>query len=246
MKVYMASTYGLKKYPELMEKCDYFLESFVTIQSWQMPFFKKAKGFLLDSGAFTFMNSGKNKDLKKYAYEYAHFVKDNDIRRFFELDVESVVGWDEYQRLNDIINNITQRQSIPVFHKSRGISWFESACKQVDYIAFGGVAVKNGGSKKAVKDVMPIFIDIAHKHNTMIHGLGFTATADLKRIRFDSVDSTTWKGGRLYGQISQFTGNGIVLFKPEKNGKKLRAKSNIDEHNFLEWIKYQRYAEENL
>ena len=243
MRVYMAATSCLRKQPELMEICDYFLESFISIEDWQMPYFKKAKGFLLDSGAFTFMNGGTHKNLKKYAEKYANFVKDNDIRDFFELDVESIVGWDEYLRINDMIDNITQRKSIPVFHKNRGFEWFENTCKQVDYISFGGVAVARGGQKKKIIDVMPIFINTAHKYNTRIHGLGFTATTMLDKIPFDSVDSSSWTMGQRMGLLYRFTGNNIKYYRPQSHGKRMKNADDVARHNFVEWIKYQRYAE---
>ena len=51
------------------------------------------KMFLLDSGAFTFMNSNKkNEDIKSYLDSYIDFINKYDIKYFFELDLIQLVG----------------------------------------------------------------------------------------------------------------------------------------------------------
>ena len=44
---------------------------------------KNAKDFLLDSGAFSFMNGRKSVDWDEYLERYAYFIASNDIRNFF-------------------------------------------------------------------------------------------------------------------------------------------------------------------
>lgn len=242
----MAGTSSLKNYPELLGQCKYFLESYISIKSWQIPYMKKTDFFLVDSGAFTFMNGKRTTNLHQYAEKYAYFIKEHDIKYFFELDVESVVGWEEYMRLNDTITKITKKQSIPVFHKNRGIDWFKKACQKHNYVAFGGVAVNAGHTKKIVRDVMPSFIRIAHDNKAIIHGLGFTSTTEFERIKFDSVDSTTWTMGGRMGNLCYFTGTQMKQYYPSKHGKKPKNCEDINAHNFLEWLKFQKYADENL
>ena len=246
MMVYLAGTNGLKNHPELMGQCDYFLESFLTVQKWQIPFFKSANGFLLDSGAFTFMNGGKRGDLHEYAIQYGRFVKEYDISRFFEIDVETIVGWDEYRRINDTLDTVTGRESIPVFHKNRGIEWFENACRERSYVAFGGVAVNSGRTKGVVYDVMPHFIETAHRHGAKIHGLGVTTTSKFRKLKFDSVDSTTWTMGGRMGIMCYFTGTQMKQFHSTERGKKMKDADALNCFNFLEWCKFQKYAEVNL
>lgn len=246
MKVFMAGTSGLKNHPELMRECDYFLESFISIKDWQMPYFKKAKGFLLDSGAFTFMNGTKAKNIYEYAEKYANFINEYDINDFFELDVEMIFGWNEYLKMNDLIEKITKKQSIPVFHKNRGLKWYINACENYDYIAFGGVAVGAGKVRKSMLRAMPEFIKIAHSHDTRIHGLGFTMTSRFDEIRFDTIDSTTWTMGGRMGNLCYFTGDGMRQYYPSKNGKKPRNLNDLNAHNFSEWLKFQKWADVNL
>ena len=81
MKIYLACTAELKKEfdSRLVRPEDiYVLESFYTIADWQKGLLNRFKGFLLDSGAFTFLNSvklTKNADFERYADSYADFIK---------------------------------------------------------------------------------------------------------------------------------------------------------------------------
>ena len=67
----------------------FMLESFYMIKADEIPYIKKAKLFLLDSGAFSFMsnaNRGKKitfEEINKYADKYIKFINDNDIKYFF-------------------------------------------------------------------------------------------------------------------------------------------------------------------
>lgn len=93
--------------------------------------------------------------------------------------------------------------------------------------------------------ILKWFIDQAHSAGTRIHGLGFTNTTLLPFLKFDSVDSTTWLSGSRFGQIYFFNGKQMVYRNPPKG---MRAKNHdlSNRHNFNEWIKFQRYAEQYL
>lgn len=63
MKIYLACTAELKNEfnSGLVRPQDiYVLESFYSIADWQKSLLNRFKGFLLDSGAFTFLNSTKS------------------------------------------------------------------------------------------------------------------------------------------------------------------------------------------
>lgn len=74
MKVHLAATGILKKFPVELAKCEFILESFYSVAAWQIPFLLNAKSFLLDSGAFTFLRSGKRVDWDDYVGRYARFI----------------------------------------------------------------------------------------------------------------------------------------------------------------------------
>lgn len=219
----------------------YILESFYYFKEWQAPLIKKSKMFLLDSGAFTFMNGKKSNNFDDYLTKYIHFINKYDIQYFFELDVDSVVGYEKVKQLRNRLERETGKRCIPVWHKSRGKEEFLKMCDEYDYVAIGGIVTKE--IKKEEYPFFKWFITEAHKRNCKIHGLGFTATKELKKYHFDSVDSTNWMSGGRFGQLHIFNGK----FIESKSFKNKRAKNKeINNHNLNEWIKFQKYAENYL
>lgn len=241
MKVFLAGTGTLKNDPELLKKCDFFLESFYSIKEWQLKYFLSAKDFLLDSGAFTFMGAKNNSiDWNEYIERYARFINEYDIKHFFELDIEGVVGWDEYLRLNNKLKSLVNKKPIPVFHKNRGKEWFVNELDYVDYIAYGGIALDRKLMKKEEFEIIPWFIDKAHEKGAIIHGLGFTSTSMFDKIRFDTIDSTTWSMGGRMGNLCYMTTHGEMRqYYPSKNNQKPK---DINKFNFEQWCKFQKYA----
>ena len=62
------------------------------------------KSFMLDSGAFTFMNNCK-KNINWYEYidQYIDFINRNNIDLFFELDIDGIVGYEEVKKMRKYI-----------------------------------------------------------------------------------------------------------------------------------------------
>jgi hypothetical protein len=197
--------------------------------------------FLLDSGAFTFMNGKKSNNFDDYLTKYIHFINKYDIKYFFELDVDSVVGYEKVKQLRNRLERETGKRCIPVWHKSRGKEEFLKMCDEYDYVAIGGIVTKE--IKKEEYPFFKWFITEAHKRKCKIHGLGFTALDDLKKYHFDSVDSTSWKSGGRFGQLHRFTNNTIKTITQKS---KRAVYKKIDENNFNEWVKFQKYAEKYL
>lgn len=241
MKIYLA---GLSDKPFVeVQKAKYVLESYYYIEDWQIPFIHKWDNFLLDSGAFTFMSNRKQTiDWDKYVEEYASFINKYNINYFFELDIDVIVGLKEVERLRSKLENLTNKKSIPVWHKSRGKDYWIKMCENYSYVAIGGIVTKE--IKSSEYQYLNWFINEAHKRNCMVHGLGFTSMQYLSKIKFDSVDSTNWKSGGRFGQLHIFKNNTItsVSFKD----KRAKNYKQIDSFNFLEWVKFQEYAYKNL
>lgn len=249
MKIYLAGTNGMKQAFQEKRIIPTFvnvLESFYSIQEWQINFIHKFNDFLLDSGAFTFLNSqNKRVDFVKYAELYANFICENNIDKFFELDLDSIIGINQTEKLRERIEKITNKKSIPVWHKNRGLQYYCDMCKDYDYVAIGGLALKEIPLNQFEK-MFAWFIDVAHKNKTKIHGLGYTNSEKLHRYHFDSVDSSTWSMGSRFGELSVFTKGRIVRHCSVRNGVKLRRLKNVydsDVHNFNEWVKFSKYAE---
>lgn len=224
-------------------KIDYMLESFYYVLPWQIKRLKEMKMFLLDSGAFTFMNGTGKADFNEYLNRYIAFINENNIKYFFELDVDSVVGYDAVIQMRKKLERETGKQCIPVWHKSRGKDEFLKMCDEYDYVAIGGIV-----TKEITQQEYPFFswfITEAHKRNCKIHGLGFTNTKLLHKYHFDSVDSTAWLSGSRFGHVYWFDGKTMQsIQKPP--GKKTVHYKTMDEQNISEWIKFQKYAEKKL
>ena len=165
-----------------------------------------------------------------------------DVKFFFELDIDSVIGLKGVEDLRDELESLTGRKSIPVWHKSRGLDYWYSMVEQYDYVAIGGIVTKE--IKRQEYAVFNKLLKIAKEHNTKVHGLGFTNTSVLNKYRFYSVDSTTWLCGNRYGGLYKFTGNKINFIAKPANKRLITKKTSI--HNFNEWVKFQRYAKNNL
>lgn len=252
MDIYLAGSYSRpfvneepRKQEDALDKI-FVLESFYYISDWMLPYIKNHWTFMLDSGAFTFMNSaGKSQiDWDEYLERYAEFVKKNDIKLFFELDIDSIVGIKEVERLRFKLEQITGKQSIPVWHKSRGLKYWDKMAENYDYISIGGIV-----SREIKKNEYHVFHELIRRAKRInpkvrIHGLGFTNIQGMKKYKFDSVDSTAWIYGNRGGFLYKFNGQEMTKIDKPK-GKRLKARVAAI-HNFTEWVKFQKYAKSNL
>jgi hypothetical protein len=244
MKVFLAATSSREAMGDELLEIPYLLESFYSLQNEKTlkRIIKHNKeNFLLDSGAFTFMSGTGKADFDEYLTKYINFINKYNIKYFFELDVDSVVGYDKVKEYRKRLEKETGKKCIPVWHKSRGKDEFLKMCDEYDYVAIGGIV-----TKEITKDQYPFFtwfLSEAHKRDCKVHGLGFTATKELHKYHFDTVDSTNWLSGGRFGQLHTFNGR-YIESKSYKN--KRAVYKAIDSHNLKEWVKFQRYAEKNL
>lgn len=200
--------------------------------------------FLLDSGAFTFISNAKTHlDFNQYLEKYADFINRNHIDKFFELDIDSVVGYEKVKELRKTLEKLTGKQCIPVWHKSRGKDEFLRMCDEYPYVALGGIV--SGEIKPEEYKYFPWFIQQAHSRGAKIHGLGFTQLKGLPKYHFDSVDSTAWTTGNRFGFIYKFDGKTMVKIKTPKNHR-IADPRKAALINFDEWVKFQKYAIGNL
>ena len=231
--------------PIIAEHKPYILESFYyvnEITTRQIPNFGS---FMLDSGAFTFLQNRQSGNIlwEDYVERYAHYINENKVKLYFELDIDGVVGYPAVLDLRKRLEGLTGTQSIPVWHKSRGIQEFKKMCHEYPYVAIGGYVIKE--LSQSDLDYFPIMIDYAHKCGAKIHCLGYTKLKNLRNHHFDSVDSTTWTSGNRFGYYYKFDGKTIVRFdKPE--GYRIADAKHCAVHNFIEWLKFQKWADTHL
>lgn len=222
----------------------YILESFYYVDEDTERLLPYFGDFLLDSGAFTFIqNSKSHVEWELYIERYADFINRNKVEKFFELDIDSVVGHEKVLKYRDRLEELTSKKCIPVWHRNRGKDEFIRLCKEYDYIALGGIAIHE--ISRSEYKYFPWFINTAHKYDCKIHGLGFTNLNGIKQYRFDSVDSTAWTAGNRFGFIYKFDGQTMRKYiKPENT--RLANSREAALNNYIEWIKFQQWAEENL
>lgn len=200
--------------------------------------------FLLDSGAFTFMSSSKTHvEWNDYLERYADFINRNKIEKYFELDIDSVVGYSKVLEYRKQLEKMTNKPCIPVWHVSRGLDEFKRMCDEYSYAAIGGIVSKE--IKPEQYKAFPAMIGEAHRRGCKLHGLGFTNLKLLQYYHFDSVDSTAWTTGNRFGYIYQFNGKTMIKHDVPK-GKRLADSKKVAEINYLEWLKFQRWAVTNL
>lgn len=250
MRVFLASTHeGLTRATRqrLMEtgKPKYILETFFNGEKKckECLEFVGRENFLLDSGAFSFMSGAHctKEMLVGYLERYIKFINENDVKYFFELDVDTIFGLDFVHQLRRKLESETQKKCIPVWHKGRGIEYWKQMCSEYSYVAIGGLVFH---VKKAEWGLIKKMVDYARAHNVKVHGLGFTKTKELDNYSFYSVDSASWSKAAGRGQQRHdFNGTSIDARRIEGNGKKVKL-SDLICHNGIEWCKYQRYMDE--
>lgn len=260
MRIYLAGE-GIHPYDEFLNEAQQkmvtditsfkdfnILESYWDLQSNErtMELLINCGSYLIDSGAFTFLKAKRDSicDWDDYIERYADFINRWKVEKFFELDIDSIVGIKDVERLRKKLEKLTNRQSIPVWHFNRGKQYFIDLAKDYPYIALGGIALKEIPLNTFEK-YFPWFIDTAHSNGTKIHGLGYTRIKGLSQYHFDSVDSTAWLYGNRAGYIYKFhPENGEMEQIDKKEGTRLKPRM-VALHNFVEWVKLGKYAQKN-
>lgn len=181
MRVYLAATINggvtkaqriemIKKYPP-----KYLLETFYEGEKDCLEAMQTVgrEGFLLDSGAFSYINGKQitKSDMDNYVKKYICFIKKYDVKYFFEMDVDSIFGIEAVEQWRKQIEIQTGKKCIPVWHKQRGVEYWKKMCKEYDYIAIGGLVI---GAKKQEYPYYKKLIEYAAMRGVKVHGLGFT------------------------------------------------------------------------
>jgi len=216
----------------------YVLESFLTVKKWQVEFYQKGifKDLMLDSGGFTFIKGKKRMDWEDYVDKYGDFVRELGIRHYFEVDVYDIIGVKETIKLRERLEKRVGWRSIPVWHPSCRVDFFDNLLEDYDYVAIAGLTTK----KTPVK-ILPTLINKAHSKGVKVHGLGFTSGLHLTKFKFDSVDSQTWLAAANRRMICKFYGSQIAQFVVKSKGR--INGSHLRQYNYLSWVGYQLYLE---
>lgn len=256
MRVFLAA--AINQYRNIREFSDidfrsvYLLESYYYLLSNKKApesIWTANDNFLLDSGAFTFMQSAAKSgevDWISYADKYADFIRNHKIKYYFELDIDSLKGLRYVEMLRSRIENRVGWQCIPVWHTERGKDYFLGMVRDYNYVSLGSIAKVMPPQVAIAPEYLPWFVSTAHKNGAKIHALGYTSSR-LKDFHFDSVDSSSWLMGNISGGYCKFDlTKGLVKSHPRPIDTKIRNYKEVMAHNFLEWVKFQKYADINL
>lgn len=221
------------------------LLSFAKYKKGDEKYVEKCKRILIDSGAFTFLNSKKEASKFKpmdYVKKYGEFIKKNEIDDFIELDIESVFGVETYIDCLHYLQDITGKEPLRVWHLNRGFSYYSELVKKFPRICIGGIATKeiNISDKKLIHSLL----NEAHKNNCKVHGLGVGSSTYIREYDFDSVDSATWLTSMRNGKIHYFNGHEVnfISYGSNDDGSRLaRRFSGI--MAMKEWFKYSQYVD---
>nr|DAH47788.1 MAG TPA: Queuine tRNA-ribosyltransferase [Caudoviricetes sp.] len=245
MNIFLAGHMGIDCPQEYIKfKSKYTLQTFYDCKRWEKDRQKQVitapKTFFLDSGAFTFMNSGVKVDWNEYLQQYAKFINQYNIQYFFELDLDTVIGVEQTKKMTDRLERLTKRQCIPVFHACRGLKRWREMCKEYPYVAIGASGITEECRWVKNDKLLQQMVRIAHQNGAKVHGLGYTRLSNLNDtvIPFDSVDSSACLSGGRFATMYKFTGTRLISksIKGRSPGYKI-----LNRHNIREWIKMQYY-----
>ena len=243
MKFYLSAVFNSERYLPIIQKTNerfYFLQSFAyynkSLIEQALPF---CKDMMFDSGGFTFIHNKhkRNIDWLEYTKSYIQAINEHDIKHFFELDIDNVLGYEQVLELRKILEKGTNKKCIPVFHKSRGLEEWIRMCNEYSYVAIG-----TGGdySKNQDYKIVHKLCEIARTTNTKVHGLAL-GYKKYTQAGLYSVDSTTWNSSLQYGWLGWFNGNRLLQRKGQ--GRLSHNKYEALEFTLLEWLKYQKYLD---
>lgn len=103
MKIFLAATtngMSAKLRDDTVRECRplYLLETFYNGEKACLKVMNDVgnDNFLLDSGAFSYMNGADVtlKAMQFYVERYIHFIIQNDVKHYFEIDVDNIFGGD--------------------------------------------------------------------------------------------------------------------------------------------------------
>ena len=249
MRLHIAGLEGCSSYKNVQEYIKENIDSILWLSSfYYIRKQDRMKGlirvcnkdnFLLDSGAFTFRFHGlKGMDIDTYTTEYIKFIKEYDIKYFFEMDIDhDEESFKKVLELRKRIETETGKKCIPVWHDTRGIEEWIDLINNYDYVAIGGITSTDGKKQEIVKKL----ISMANKKNIKVHLLGYNR-CDLLDYDAYSCDATSWNGGR-YGGLWTWDAK---TQRPKKQNRRLdrRVESSRQKelylHNLKVWMYYQK------
>ncbi|MBU0777728.1 hypothetical protein KKF82_05680 [Patescibacteria group bacterium] len=210
MKIYLAGTIHrfCSKYT-FKYKGNFHLESYIIVRSSSKLFDNNPTvKIMLDSGAFSAWNTGKNIDL----YEYIRFIKDKKacLSHYISLDIipgkpkrrpskeekekaviEGVANWKRMRKEG--------LEPIPVFHQGEEFDLLHEYIDGTDYVGISPQEDLSENSK--FHWLCSVFEFLSKYPHVKTHGFGVTNVTLLRVFNWTSADSITWLKAAAFGEI---------------------------------------------
>lgn len=169
---------------------------------------------IIDSGAFSVLNSGKKIDIDEYkdfclscpqnwTFVNLDVIPSENITSKKYVEKCVIQGWENFKYLSKYIKNV-----LPVYHYGEDIKWLKKYRNSVDYIGIG-----SGGrlinTEKKIEYYRNCFDMIGW--DTKVHAFGFSTLSGLLQIPFYSFDSVTYKRYHIAGKMYYAQGDLEVL-----------------------------------
>lgn len=210
MKIYFAVTgqqepiyLGLKKL-NLLLSYHYYKDDMMLI--------KKLKNYgldmFIDSGAFSAYNSKQTIDID----QYCKFIIESECQFYAGLDV--LYNEKQTQANQEYMEKEYSLKPIPTFHKGESVEYLKDLVDNYPYIALGGL-VFSGNLENYLDGVWKILLSKNPKIH--VHGFGLTNQSHIQNYPWQSVDSSSFKGGKRFGRIALYNKSKKELFTKEYN-----------------------------
>jgi hypothetical protein len=187
----------ISKYPKLnlLVAFPYFSKSIYELLLTKDP---NSFRLIVDSGAFTAWNTGKQISLD----DYANFLKTIPSQWEYKAVQLDVYGEPEQTYTNYLkMLDMGFKDIMPVFTRGDTIERLNEFYTYTDYIMFGGIAI-GGENKNYVK----WFCEMNKERKA--HWLGFVNMSFIKHYKPFSVDSSSLYSAQRYGNLQYYIGNG--------------------------------------
>lgn len=145
---------------------------------------------IIDSGAFTAWNTGREIKLESYC-QFLDSIRCLQPFHAVQLDV---FGNPEASYQNLKIMKDRGYDVMPVFTRGGTVDRLNEMYTYTDYIMFGGI-VTGGSNQNYIK----WFMDV--NQNRKAHWLGFVNLSFIRNFKPESVDSSTWASAVRYGEL---------------------------------------------
>jgi hypothetical protein len=178
----------LMAYPYIKEKEVAFLKEKRRTNGYRL---------IIDSGAFTAWNTGKEIKLDDYC-RFLDAIESLRPFRSVQLDVVGDPGasWANYEMMRKRGYDV-----MPVFTRGESLERLEEMYSHTDYVMFGGIAF-GAGNANYVKWLME------RNGDRKIHWLGFANLDFVRKYNPTSVDASSWNSSKRYGGVKLVKPNG--------------------------------------